>query len=168
MHQIHSLNQKHWINLKEYNKLHENDCNTKQELLFLKCLSSFVLIFRCQLKRTPTYNSCEKHKITRGYFEKQNFSNIPVNIQESISMQDVAEAAAKDTVLSEHLQKISQVIWDPTEDSSVNVEAILKWKISSTYNGTRSSTKSVLEKVVTTKASVKDRQMNQTNTLKVA
>lgn len=41
-------------------------------------------------------------------------------------MQDVVEAAAKDVVLSEHLQKINQVIWDPTEDSSVNLEAILK------------------------------------------
>lgn len=41
-------------------------------------------------------------------------------------MQEVVGAAAKDTVLSEHLQKINQIIWDPTEDSSVNLEAILK------------------------------------------
>lgn len=162
MHQTHSMNQKHLRNFNEYDKPHENDYSTKEELLFLKCLSSFVLTFLCQLK-TTNYNSCENY--IWGHSEKQNFSNIPVNIQEKISMQDVAEAAAKDTVLSEHLQKIN--IWDPTEDSSVNLEAILKWKISTTRHSTRSSTKSVLKKMVTIKASEKDRGMNQTNTLKV-
>lgn len=106
MHQIHSLNQKHLINLNEYNKPHENDCSTKQELLLLNCLSSFVLTFTCQLKTTPTYNSCEKTQNDKwGHFEKQNFTNIPVNMLEKISIQDVVEAAVKDIVLSEHLQK---------------------------------------------------------------
>lgn len=82
-------------------------------------------------------------------------------------MQDVVEAAAKDVGLSEHLQKINLVVWGPTEDSSVNLEAILKLKISTTYNGARSSTKSVLKKVGTIRASEKDRGMNETNTLKV-
>lgn len=101
------------------------------------------------------------------YFEKQKFSNIPANIQVKICMQDIIAAAAKDIVLSEYLQKISQYIWDPTEECSVYLEAILKWKISPTYNGTKSSTKSVLKKVVTIKASEKDSRMNQTNTLEV-
>lgn len=100
---------------------------------------------------------------TWEHFEKQNYSDIPVNIQEKVSMQDVIQAAAKDTVLSEHLPKNqSSYLGSNRRQSSVNLEAILKQKLSTTYNGTGSSTKSVLKKVVTIKASEKDRRMDQT------
>lgn len=160
MHQIHSLNQKHLINLNECSKPHENDCSTKQEFLFLKGLSSFVLTFRCQQKTTPNYNSREKHtKLHVRTFWKTELQQYPSQHPGETLRAGPCRGAAKDTVLSEHLQIKLFGIQQQTELCKPGSNSKMKNK--HPYNGTRHSTKSVLKKVVAIKASEKDRWMNQ-------
>lgn len=53
-----------------------------------------------------------------GLFQKQNFGNIPVNIQEKLSVQDLVEEQLR-TWFYRNTFKKNQVIRDPTVDRAL-------------------------------------------------
>lgn len=61
-----------------------------------------------------------------GLFQKQNFGNIPVNIQEKLSVQDLVEEQLRTWFYRNTFKKKSSYSGSNSRQSSLNLEAILK------------------------------------------